>query len=51
MTHMKPAQNTNVFSQHCSELNSTADIHQQGPNNTCSHTTRLTTPMYLNWLF
>ena len=23
-----------------------ADIHQQGPDNICSHTTRLTTPIY-----
>jgi len=26
-------------------------VHQQGPDNICSHTTRLTTPMYFNWLF
>jgi len=25
-----------------------ADLHQQGPDNICSHTTRLTTPMYFN---
>jgi hypothetical protein len=31
--------------------NSVADIHQQGPCNICSHTTRLTTPMYFSWLF
>ena len=28
--------------------NSVADIHQQGPDNICSHSTRLTTPMYFN---
>jgi hypothetical protein len=28
--------------------NSPADIHQQGPDNICSHTTGLTTPMYFN---
>jgi hypothetical protein len=28
--------------------NNAADIHQQGPGNICSHTTRLTTPMYFN---
>jgi len=28
-----------------------ADIHQQGPGNICSHTTRSTTPTYFNWPF
>jgi hypothetical protein len=28
--------------------NSATDIHQQGPNNVCSHATKLTTPMYFN---
>jgi hypothetical protein len=27
---------------------SAADIHHQRPDNTCSHTTRLTSPMYFN---
>jgi len=31
--------------------NSATHINQQGPNNICSHTTELTTPMYFNWLF
>ena len=31
--------------------NSAKDIHQGGPNNTCSHTTELTAPMHFNWLF
>jgi hypothetical protein len=31
--------------------NSAADIHQQGPDNICSHTTKLTTPMDFNLLF
>jgi len=31
--------------------NSATDRHQQGPDNICSHSTRLTTPMYCNWLF
>jgi hypothetical protein len=33
--------------------NSATTIHQKGPNNICSHTTELTTPMYFNsvvWL-
>ena len=29
---------------------SAADIHQQEPDNICSHTTRLTTTMYFNLL-
>jgi hypothetical protein len=28
--------------------NSTTDTHQLGHNNTCSHTTKLNTPMYFN---
>jgi hypothetical protein len=28
--------------------NNAADIHQLGPNNIYSHTTKLTTPMYFN---
>jgi hypothetical protein len=28
--------------------NSAADMHQQGPDNICSHTTILTAPMYFN---
>ena len=28
--------------------NSAADIHEQGPDNICSHSTRLITPMYFN---
>jgi len=28
--------------------NSAVDIHQQGPDNICSHTTRFTTPMYFD---
>ena len=31
--------------------NSATDIHQLGPNNICGHNTKLTTPMYFNWLF
>jgi len=31
--------------------NSATDIHQQGPDNICNHTTGLTTLMYFNWLF
>jgi len=30
---------------------SATDTHQQGPDNICSHTTGLTTPVYFNWLF
>jgi len=40
---------------HCSELavylvipNCAAHIYQKGPNNTCNHTTELTTSMYFN---
>jgi hypothetical protein len=29
--------------------NSATDTHQQGPNNICSHTTELTTPMYFDY--
>jgi len=32
-------------------LNIATDIHQLGPNNICSHTTKLTTTMYFNLLF
>jgi len=32
-------------------LNSAADIHQQGPDNICGHTTRLATMMYFKQLF
>ena len=32
----------------CQVPNSAADIHQQGPDDICSHTTKLTTPMYFN---
>ena len=32
-------------------LNSAADIHQQGPDNVCGHTARLTTMMYFNQMF
>jgi len=31
--------------------NSAADTHQHGPDNICSHTTRLTTTMHFNQLF
>jgi hypothetical protein len=31
--------------------NGATHIHQKGPNNMCSNTTKLTTPMYFNWLF
>jgi len=31
--------------------NSAADTHQQGPDNKCIHTARLTTMMYFNQLF
>jgi len=31
--------------------NSAEDIHQQGPDNICSHTTRLTTMIYFNQIF
>jgi len=37
--------------QTCQIPNSAADIHQQGPDNICSHTARLNTPTYFNWLF
>ena len=31
--------------------NSAADVHQQGPDDVCSHTIRFTTMMYFNQLF
>ena len=41
---------------HCSQpdsqvANSAADIHQQGPDNIRSNTTKLTTMMYFNQMF
>jgi len=32
-------------------LKSATHLHQKGPNNICSHTTKPTTPMCFNWLF